>query len=154
MWPFGAPYSCKPCHVLHEKTRTQRNRISFFLFYVHRMSFSGDSSMTTFSKAQSSKAHLHLSFPSSHLSSFFSMLPPLLFRAPTLPLSSLPHLHLPPPPTSSPPLRASSFSLISSSRLSPPPRCSPFILSSYRPPGHNFFSPCFSPLPPSQALHT
>ena len=52
------------------------------------------------------------------------------------------------PPTSSPPLRASSLSLVWSSHLSLPPRFSPLSLSLLLP-SHYSFSSHFSPLPPS-----
>jgi len=68
--------------------------------------------------------------PSSHLHPFVPpllLLLPLLFRVPTLPLSSPPTLHLPPPPTPTPPFRASSLSYHPSASLH-------YSSISYRPP--------------------
>ena len=74
-------------------------------------------------------------------------LPPC-FATPPSPLRFRPPLHLPPPPTSFPPMHVPSLSLFSSSRLSTPPYFSPFSLSLLWP-SHHSFSPCLPPLPPS-----
>ena len=88
--------------------------------------------------------HFHLCFSFHHLSPFVSCSSISCFALPPSPLRSPPALHLPPHPTSSTSLCASSLFLIASVHLSPSPRFSSsslsFLLAS-----HYSFSACFSP---------